>query len=361
MNLKDIANIRLTSQQIAETKFKTAKDIVGWMGAMQAQDYAMAKWAIGVRLPKSTDNLIETAIDKGEIIRTHLLRPTWHFVLAKDIYWMIDLTAPQIKAKLKSRHKELELTQPIITKSNKVIEKVLMGGKHLTREELINELKKAKIATDNNRSTHLILEAELEKIICNGATKSRKQTYTLLCERVPKTKTLLKEEALSKLAKRYFTSHSPATLQDFVWWSGLLVSDAKNALEMIKSDFISETIGSQTYWLTSSFSIPNTDKVAVYLLPAFDEFLISYRDRSASFSLGKHKKPASENGIFRPVIVVNGQITGLWSRIIKKDKVIVEPKFFQRHNKTIKNFVENEAKRFGYFLDKKAEVNYHLN
>ncbi len=160
MNLTDIAKIRLISQQIAETKFKTVKDIVDWMGAMQAQDYAVAKWAIGVRLPNSTDQVIETAINNGEIIRTHLLRPTWHFVSADAIYWMLELTAPQIKASLKSRHKELELSETIFAKSNTIIEKALRGGKHLTREELMAELGKGKIATDDNRASHLLLRAE---------------------------------------------------------------------------------------------------------------------------------------------------------------------------------------------------------
>ena len=136
MNLADIANIQLISQQIAALKFETAKDLAAWTGTMQAQDYNMAKWAIGIRLPNSTERIIETAIDKGEIIRTHLLRPTWHFVSADDLHWILELTAPQIKSSMKSRNKELELTDAIFLKSNTIIEKALAGNKHLTREEL---------------------------------------------------------------------------------------------------------------------------------------------------------------------------------------------------------------------------------
>jgi len=358
MNLADIAQFRLGSQQIAETKFKTVKDIVAWMGAIQAQDYAMVKWAIGVRLPNATDRVIETAIDNGEIIRTDLLRPTWHFVSADDIYWMLELTAPQIKASLKSRHKELELSEAIFTKSNAIIEKALRGGKHLIREELIVKLGKAKIATDDNRSSHLLLLAELDGIVCSGATKAGKQTYALLAARVPKTKPLTKDEALAKLAKKYFSSHCPATLQDFVWWSGLSVGDAKHALEMAKSDLVSETIDAQIYWLANSFSIPKTGKESVYLLPAFDEFIISYRDRSASLPFENHNKTISNNGIFRPVIVVNGQVTGIWKRTIKKDKVMVETEFFKQPNKTTKSLVEKAVVQFGHFLEKKTELNH---
>jgi len=358
MNLADIAKIRLSSQQIAETKFKAVKAIVAWMGAMQAQDYAMVKWAIGVRLPNATDRVIETAINDGEIIRTHLLRPTWHFVSAADIYWMLELTAPQIKASLKSRHKELALSETIFARSNTIIEKALRGGKHLTREELIAELGKAKIATDENRASHLLLRAELDGIACSGATEGGKPTYALLAARVPKTKPLTREEALAKLAKKYFTSHGPATLQDFVWWSGLSVGEAKHALEMTRSDFVSETIASQTYWLTHFFSLPKIDKESVYLLPAFDEFIISYKDRSASLPSENHNKTISNNGIFRPVIVVNGQATGIWKRTVKKDKVMVETEFFKQPNKTTKSLVEKAAIRFGDFLEKKTELNH---
>ncbi len=240
MTLADIAKYRLVSQQIADTKFKSAKDIVGWMGAIQAQDFAMSKWAVGVRLPNSTEQIVENAIDNAEIIRTHLLRPTWHLVSADDIYWMLELTAPQIKAQLKSRHKELELTDAIISKSNKVIEKTLLKGINATRGEIVAQLEKAGFKNDNNRVSHLLLCAELDGLICSGKTKNHDYTYVLLNQRVPKIKKINGNEVLAKLAQKYFTSHCPATLNDFVWWSGLSVKDAKHALESVKSSFISE-------------------------------------------------------------------------------------------------------------------------
>jgi hypothetical protein len=267
MNLTDISNIRMISQQIERTKLKTAKDIVGWMGAMQAQDYAMAKWAIGLRLPKSTDQAIETAVNDGEILRTHLLRPTWHFVSADDIYWMLELTAPKIKESMRSRHKQLGLTDAIFTKSNSIIEKALRGGKHLTREELLVEIGNAKIVLDGNRASHLLTRAELDGIVCSGATKNGKQTYALLEEWVQKAKPLDKEEALVKLAKIYFSSRCPATFQDFVWWSGLPINAARYALEMVKSDFISEAIQKQIYCLPNSYSPHKEGKDHVICYP----------------------------------------------------------------------------------------------
>lgn len=356
MNLKDIAHLRLVNQQIAGTTFQNVKDLVGWMGAMQAQDYAMVKWAVGVRLPHSTDQSIEAAINKGEIIRTHLLRPTWHLVSADDIYWLLALTAPRIKASLKTRHRELGLSETVMTKSRTIIENALSGGQHLTREALIAELQKANIATDNNRASHIFSRAELDGVICSGAVKGKKQTYALLEERVPKTSPLAKEEALARLARKYFTSHNPTTLQDFAWWSGLSVSDARQALESVQSDFVSETIDSQPYWFSNASSTPKTGQESVYLLPAFDEFIISYKDRSASLPFENHNKAVSNNGIFWPIIVVNGQVTGTWKRTVKKDTVIVEIKHFNQTNKPTMGLIEKAARQFGNFLGKKTEI-----
>ena len=355
MRLSDIAALRLVNQQIAESRFTTVKDLVGWMGAMQAQDYAMAKWAIGVRLPNSTEQVIETAIDNGEIIRTHLLRPTWHLVSADDIYWLIELTAPNIKASVKSRHNQLGLSETIIAKSKSIFENTLRGGKHITREELVAELRKAGIATDENRAYHLFAQAELDGILCSGATRNGKQTYALLEERVPKTRTLDKDATLAALARKYFSSHGPATLQDFTWWSGLSASNAKLALELVKSDFISEIIDSQTYWFPDFSAIPKIDHKAVYLLPAYDEFIISYKDRSASLLFENHNKTVSNNGIFRPVIVVDGQVMGTWKRVIKKGKVIVETELFNLLNQTTISLIEKAAIPYGHFLGKQVE------
>lgn len=356
MKSTHITNIRLISQQIAKTKLQSPKEMVGWMGAMQAQDYNMAKWAIGVRLPKATQKSVDAAIDKGEIIRTHLLRPTWHFVSADDIYWMLELTAPRLKGAQKSREKQLELTAKILAKSNDIFGKVLSGNNHLTRAELLSELKKARIAIDNNRASHILFNAELEGIICSGKAKAKQNTYALLNERVPKNKKLHKDEALTNLAKRYFDSRCPATLQDFTWWSGLSVTDAKLALEMVKPQFLSEEINSKTYWFPDSFSITKKIKDSAYLLPAFDEFLISYKDRTAALDLEHHPKAFSNNGIFWPTILVNGRVEGIWKRTLKKDRVIIETKFFSRRDKNIQQLVDKAAQDFGFYTAQNVEI-----
>lgn len=358
MNNRDIAAARLVNQQIESTKFKTSNEMVGWMGAMQAQDFYMAKWALGLRLPGSTDKTIQQSIDRNEIIRTHVLRPTWHFVSPEDICWMLELSSPQIKSSMKSNNKILGLTDSIFAKSNGLIERALSGNKHLTREELMAVLKKAKINTDSYRSAHLMMHAELDKIVCSGIINNKKQTYTLLNERVKSPKALHREEALATLAQRYFTSHCPATLQDFTWWSGLPAGDARHALESVKKNFISETIHSKIFWLTNSFSVPVKMKDSIQLLPAFDEFLISYKDRSASLAVEHQEKSMTVNGIFKPILVVNGEVKGIWKRTISKDRVIVETNFFKSPSKILKKNIEKAAEKFGKFLGMKVEVTH---
>jgi len=309
MDSSKISTLRLQNQQIAATNFRTVKELVGWMGAMQAQDYNQAKWAIGTRLPHLTEEQIESAFNQGEIFRTHLMRPTWHFVSADDIYWLLELTAKQIKSTTKSRHRDLGLTENDLKKSKEVFVKSLEGNRALTREELGDQLNLAGINTFEQRLPHILMEAEIDGIICSGGIQEKKQTYALLAERVPVKKAFSKDEALALLAKKYFTSHGPATLPDFVWWSGLPIADARKALEMNKATLISETIGTDTYWFADSVYLPSSPPDSVYLLPAFDEYLISYKNRSAAITLEDHTKAISNNGIFRPIIVVNGQIS----------------------------------------------------
>jgi hypothetical protein len=352
----DIASLRLANQQIAGTKCGSAQEVVGWMGAMQAQDFAMAKWAVGIRFPNSKDSDIEAAINSGKIFRTHVLRPTWHFVSAEDIHWILDLTAPEIKAAMKSRRAELGLSETVFTQSNRIIEKALRDQKQLTREAVIAEFERADFAVDNNRGYHLLVQAELDGILCSGPIEKGKKTYALLEERCPKIRRLSKEEALARLADKYFTSHGPASLQDFIWWSGLPAGDARRALEMVRPGLASETIASRTVWFHDNIFTSRPDENTACFLPAFDEFIISYEDRSASLSDIAFRRAVSSNGIFRPVIVVNGQAIGIWKRAVKQNKVIVETQLFDPSINLPSEIIQNAVSPYGRFLDKEVEI-----
>jgi hypothetical protein len=230
------------------------------------------------------------------------------------------------------------------------------NGKSSTRDELAKEFNKSGIRTDANRLSHILFRAEMDGIVCSGPIKNNKPTYALLYERIPNKKDLSKDEALAELAKRYFTSRCPATLEDFVWWSNLSVSDARKAIDHIKADFTSESIGTGKYLIPNSYSKPNPEKTSVHLLPAYDEFLISYKDRSSSLALINNKSTVSDNGIFHPTIVVNGQVEGLWKRTIQKNKVILEMNLFQKSYLQLRKQIEKKASIFGQFLEKEIEI-----
>ncbi len=356
MNLGDISMLRFGNQHIAGSKFTSPREIAGWMGALQAQDFRMSKWAFGIRLKNSTEAAIDMAIDSGEIIRTHLLRPTWHFVSSNDVYWILELTAAQIRASVRFRDKQLGLTDAIFRKSNSIIEKSLRDGNHLSREDLISILRECKIDVGENRASHLFLRAEMDGIICSGRLINSRPAYTLLSEWVKKTKTLSRDEALKELAGRYFSSRGPASLQDFKWWSGLSLNDSKKALDYNRPDLNSETSGDQTYWFNNTYANRTSISDKVYLLPAYDEFLISYRDRRASLPFTNQKGIVSNNGIFYPTIVLNGQVIGTWKHIAKNDRVIVEIKFFDKNRSERDIDFSDVSSPFANFIDKKAEI-----
>lgn len=318
---------------------------------MQAQDFAMCKWAIGLRMLSASGESIETALNEGLILRTHLLRPTWHIVCADDIYWMLELTAARIKSLMKSRDKDLGLTPEVYTKSFKLLEKGFSESTNLSREQISGIFNAANIKTDENRLSHLLMGAELQGLICSGRRTGNMPTYGLLSERVPVRKILSRDESLAELARRYFTSHGPATLKDFTWWSGLSAADATKALESIKSQFSSENVGGNTYWQKADTPISKGHTDSVHLLPAFDEFLVSYRDRSAALELAHNRKAVSNNGIFYPVIVINGQVAGTWKRTIKKDTVKVETSLFAPVDKEYGVRIENEIREYSRFLN----------
>lgn len=353
MLLSDIAQHRLHNQQLLRTSLQTPQEMVAWLGAVQAQDYSMAKWALGVRLPHLTENIIEKAINDADIIRTHILRPTWHLVSAADIYWMLELSAPQIRRAITPMNRQLELNATIITRSNDVIAKTLEANPHRTREELMAELNKVNIPTNEFRAAHLMYMAEIEGIVCNGVRRGKQLTYALLEERVPQKKLLHREEALAELARRYFTSHGPATLHDFSWWSGLSVADARKGLAAIEADLSSENIDGKFYYFTDHI-IKQSE--SIHLLAAFDEFMVSYKDRSASLDANFAKIPITSNGIFKPIIVVNGQVIGVWKRTLKKDKVMIEPTFFNQADAITKSTLITSAEKFGQFLQQKIEI-----
>ncbi len=332
--------------------FKQPDQVVAWLGAVQSQDYAGAKWAVAQRAKGITDAALDQALADGSILRTHVLRPTWHFVTPADIRWMLALTAPRILALSAYYFRQLELDNVIFKRSNIVLGKALQGGKQLTRVELISVLKKNNVAADNLlRFAYLVMRAELDGIICSGARRGKQFTYALLDECAPQVRTLEQDEALGELAKRYFVSRGPATLQDFVWWSGLTTSDARKGLDSIKSKLIHEVENGQTYWFADSIPARIASPTA-YLLPNYDEYIVGYTDRSAIFDNSHTKKLDARGSVLAQyTILIDGRVNGTWKRTVGKKGVTIELNPFVPQTKMERQAVIAASQEYAAFLD----------
>lgn len=311
----DIRQQRLYNQHISRPTFEQPAEVVSWLGAVQAQDYGGAKWGVGLRLANGREAEIEQAFADGLILRTHIMRPTWHFVTPADIRWLQRLTAARVQALSASYYRQLELDAATFARSNDALAKALKGGKHLTRPELAAVLEQAGIQA-GQRLGYLLFQAELDMVVCSGGRQGKQFTYALFDERVPSGKELEREEAIAELTRRYFVSHGPATIQDFVWWSGLTTADVRMGLEMAKAHLVEEVIEGENYWRPAAAPILNETTPAVYLLPAYDEYTVAYSDRRAILDAADMER--ARNGIFSPVMVSGGKIVGLWERTIKK-------------------------------------------
>lgn len=331
MNSSDIRNLRLQNQKLINSSFKDAASVVGWLGAVQSQDFPAAKWALGLRIKNAFDAEIENAFNQGTILRTHVMRPTWHFVLPQDIRWMLELTAPRLKKILASYDRRLELTEKLLSRCKKIFTKALQGGKNLMRSELGDELEKNKIMARTQRLAHILAHTELNAILCSGPRRGKQFTYALLEERVqtPQRK-LSRAEALATLAQKYFTSHGPAQVKDFSWWSGLSTKDSNEALAMIKSKVVQESVNGKTYWMANNTNL-RTLSTNAFLLSIYDEYTIAYRDRSDLSNEGYIEKLIRMGNALTAVIVVDGQVAGTWKRSINKTKP--EMTLFRKLNK----------------------------
>jgi len=308
-----IVSERLHNQRLSSVGFKEAVDVVRWLGAVQAQDFNAAKWALALRMRRATDASVEAAFNDGQILRTHVMRPTWHFVAREDIRWLLHLTAPRVNVKSGSGYRMLELDAATFKRSNKVIANALQGGKHLTRSALKTVLNRAGIDADNPvRLAHLVLRAELDGVVCSGPMEGKQFTYMLFDERVPAaTKTFVRDEALAELAGRYFKSHGPATVHDFVWWSGLTVADANLAIELIDRDLRKEMVEEKLYVRPRVRRAAMPWTYSTHLLPAFDEYNVAYKARHLVID---GAAPLSTWDLLGPMIIVDGKAVGTWKR-----------------------------------------------
>lgn len=320
----DIAAYRLAHQRLAHSEPHDPAEIVASLGALQAQDYQAALWAIGLRMQADFQSDVERAISERKIVRTWPMRGTLHFVAAQDVRWMLQLLTPRVIAGSAGRQRALGLDNAIFARSAELFGEALHGGKALTRDAMYHVLEQGGISTAGQRGYHLLWRSAQEGLICFGPHDAKQPTFVLLDEWLPKSRTLEREEALAVLAARYFGSHGPATLQDFAWWSGLTMVDARLGLQAASPHLVQEKVGEKAYWMASALPELSASVLSAYLLPGFDEYLLGYTDRSAVLATRHASRivPGS-NGVFMPTLILGGQVRGTWKRTLKMQTLFV--------------------------------------
>jgi hypothetical protein len=358
VNTEDICRRRLAGQFLTTSGPARARDVVEALGAVQAQDYSGAKWAIAQRARDATDAGVERELDEGEILRTHVLRPTWHFVLPSDIRWMLELTGPRVAAAMAPANRRLELDRDVHRRSNAVITKALAGGECLTRAELRTHLERARVKiTSGQQLSHLMMQSELDAVVCSGPRRGKQFTYALLDERVPPSPRRSRDEALLELTRRYFLTRSPATVRDFAWWSGLTIKDAKLGITFAGKDLETVTLGGQQYWIAAAAPRPARSSRTAHLLPNYDEYFIGYRDRSAiADRLGHAKWVMGGTALIPYVIVAGGQLVGVWRRTLDPDGAVVTLALTSRLSEAETKGLHAAVQRFSKFLGAPVEV-----
>ncbi len=351
MTPAELIRYRLHNQLLTQHPYSEPADIVRWFGAVQAQDYYGAQWALGIRLPGSKEADIESALDKGQIIRSWSLRGTWHYMAPEDVQWMLSLASPRLANLYGSYYRKFGLDDKTLLKSKKIIVDALQGGKKLGRKDLVKTFEQKGISTEGLRGNFLLLRAALDGLICQGPRIGKEISFVLLEEWIKARKKLNPEEALAEITTRYFQSHSPATLKDFCWWSGLSTIDAKKGIEICRSILQEEKAGDSVLYVNKNSTPIKNARSGVYLLPAFDEFMVAYNDRS--FLLDKTKKLKVVPGVFEmlaPGIFDDGFLQGNWKRTLKKEKVIIEHSPFVKLTKADKDKIIPAAQKYSRFL-----------
>jgi hypothetical protein len=357
MTHSDIARQRLLNQHIARARFSEPAKIVAWLAAVQAQDFAAAKWSLGLRLRGASDADVERAFTDGKILRTHLLRPTWHFVARDDIRWLLALTAPRVHQANAYMYRKLGLDSSVFRRSNDALAEALSGGKQLTRDGIRAVLDRAGVdAKGEFRLGYLLMRAELDGVVCSGGREGKQFTYALFDERVPPSRARGRNEALAELARRYFTSRGPATVHDLAKWSGLTLADARRGLDEVRSELQSKVIDGQSIWFSAPVRHARRTASNAYLLSIYDEFVSGYKDHRAIVTDQNGARLKSLGNLLTHIVVINDKIAGTWKPIRQKNTLVIDASVFARLSKSETQAVAKAARRYGEFVGLEARL-----
>lgn len=348
MDARDIAFRRMHAHRLRGTRFETPQAVVGAFAALQAQEFVPAKWAVAQRSTSATESAMDKAFADGLILRTHVLRPTWHFVLRDDARWLLDLTAPRVHQLNAYYYRKFGLDDDVFATCNAVCRRTLRGGRQLTRKELAGVLEKAGVAASGLHLGYILMRAELDAVLISGALKGRQQTYALFDERVPDTKTLDRDAALAELTRRYYAMRGPATIKDFATWSSLTMADARNGLSMVGSELEQIEVGGRTYWSPPA-AMPATTTPVVDLVQGYDEYVMSYSE-SKDVLLRTGEATGRGEPAYLHTVLLDGQVIGHWKHTSRSRSVVVHTAFHRRLTADETKALESAVERFGQFL-----------
>ncbi len=347
-----IVRRRLRTQRLTGAGLARPEDVVGWLGAVQAQDYGPAKWAVGMRCRRPSDATLERAFFEGRILRTHVLRSTWHFVLPADIRWLLTATAPRVQARSAYRYRQLGLDAATLKRTDSLLVAALRGGNQLTRDEAGAMLTGASVSVAGQRLPYILSNAELGALICSGPRRGRQQTYMLLEERAPDARDLPRHEALAELARRYFTSHGPATAKDLATWASLTLAEVRAAVELAGPALRNEELGGHVFWMAAGEPgrAPALRSPLVRLVQGYDEYIMGYTETKRVIASRGRAWSAADRPIASLVILLDGRVAGFWRRSIRRDEVVVEGVLLDPFDERQTAALEAEAARYGEFL-----------
>lgn len=353
----NIGQQRLHSQRLIGPRFAQPGDVVRWFGALQAQDYAGAKWGVALRMDATTDAALDDAFRAGAFLRLHALRPTWHLLAPDDLRWVLELTSPRVHAANARVYRRHELDGTVLKGARALISKTLRDRQYRTRAELGALLAEKRIPANGQRLAYLLMHCELEGVICSGPPRGGKHTYALVEERVPPAPKRSREEALAELARRYFRSHGPATAHDFAWWSGLTVREARVAAGLAEGELERVTFDGRLYWFTAHHAVSRAGSPIMHLLPNYDEHLVAYRDHGPS--LDPRAPDALRhwgNALTSHMVARNGLVVGGWRRNIEADRVAIKLNLLAPLKPAEQRALARAAADYGRFMGRQAVI-----
>ena len=359
MKSLEIARRRIRNSRLASGAFVSPAEAVGWHLAMQAQDYGPAKWSVGQRSKGIVDEDVDRAFEEGSVVRTHVLRPTWHFVARDDVRWLLALSGPRVQRGNAGRYRQLALDARTLGRAEKVIAAALEGGNRLTRDEIGAVFDRSNIDREGQRLPYLLMHAELEALIGSGGRRGKQQTYALLDERVPSGGRMDRDEALVELVRRYLTSHGPATVKDMSWWSGLTMTDIRAALGMLGDEAGIEEVDGLAFWsIASERSRRPPAPRGAHLLQTYDELVVGYTEsRFHGETVGELAREAWSGRTFPSgIVLLNGRVGGHWRRTTESKRIRATISLYEDVSQADERALEAAAKRLGRFLGRPAIV-----